>query len=373
MSEIWDELLDDLGKNLDKAIARIEERDIDDIPGAKEALIRRLGAFRSQYAENDGFLLKKLIKETIEDTFFPQVDDLTSAFRKILAARTQEQDFIIEELITGFVVSETRGFGMEREGTILDRFVEAFRKSKNFTITDQQFFNLFGNPSRPRKYVREGLDKLVEFFGLEVRENVIEKDLRTSGKRVYRTYAFPQEIMEVLNGKYIEVNPDTGNTVVFPEFDKTVLTSLLLAHWAVNRHSLKKYTINGICDILTLILLLGMLPALKLDENDPLNREDTFDPSRMSVVPKSWMMQNVLLALFLPLVKIVAYMVGGPQWTSKIEASDVRKKVHEQIRFLIKDVNKWILGNLCRVEIPIFVEISNIFVEITVGITDEEE
>ena len=51
--------------------------------------------------------------------------------------------------------------------------------------------------------------------------------------------------------------------------------------------------------------------------------------------------------------------------------SDAKKRVHLQANFLIRDVNKWVLGNLCRVEIPIFVEISNIFQEVTVsGVSD---
>lgn len=373
MSEIWDDLLDNLGKNLDDVVERLEERDIDNIPGAKEALIRRLETFRSQYAQNEGQLLKRLVKDSIEDTFFPQSEDLTTAFRKILAARTDDQDFVIQELLSGFVISEAKGFGMSREGTVMDRFVEAFRKSRNFAITDQQFYALFGNPSKPRKYVKEGLKKLVEFFGLEEHEHLIEKDLKTSGHKIYHSYTFSPEILEALDGRYIEINPDTEAVVVLPNFDKTVLVCLLLANWSVNRYQLKKYTINGVCDILTLILILGLLPALKVDDDNPLKQEDTFDAARMSVIPKSWMMQNVLIELFLPLVQIVSFLLGGPQWVAKIDVTDARKKVHEQIRFLIKDINKWILGNLCRVEIPIFVEISNIFVELTVGVGEEEE
>ena len=51
--------------------------------------------------------------------------------------------------------------------------------------------------------------------------------------------------------------------------------------------------------------------------------------------------------------------------------SEVNKKIVNQIRFLLKDVNKWILGQLIRVEIPIFVEISNIFTEVVVGYEEE--
>jgi hypothetical protein len=91
----------------------------------------------------------------------------------------------------------------------------------------------------------------------------------------------------------------------------------------------------------------------------------------MSVIPKSWMMKNVLESLFEPLIKIIAYRLGGSLWLSNIKDSEVHKQIHSQIRFLLKDVNKWILGQLCRVEVPIFVEIANIFAEVTVGYDEE--
>jgi hypothetical protein len=79
------------------------------------------------------------------------------------------------------------------------------------------------------------------------------------------------------------------------------------------------------------------------------------------------MMKQVLDPLFEPLIKVVAYRIGGGLWLSSVIDSEVNKKIHNQIRFLIKDVNRWILGELVRVEVPIFVEISNIFQEIMVG------
>jgi len=93
----------------------------------------------------------------------------------------------------------------------------------------------------------------------------------------------------------------------------------------------------------------------------------------MSIIPKSWMVKQVLETLFEPLIKIVAYRLGGVGWLKKIKDTEINKKIHNQIRFLLKDVNKWILGNLCRVEIPIFVEISNIFAEITLDLGRNEK
>ncbi|GAH62340.1 unnamed protein product, partial [marine sediment metagenome] len=98
---------------------------------------------------------------------------------------------------------------------------------------------------------------------------------------------------------------------------------------------------------------------------NPILKDPSFNSENMSVIPKSWMMKQVLGYLFDSLIKIIAYRLGGGLWLSKIFDSEINKKIHNQIRFLLKDVNKWVLGNLCRVEVQIFVDISNIFVKIT--------
>jgi hypothetical protein len=113
------------------------------------------------------------------------------------------------------------------------------------------------------------------------------------------------------------------------------------------------------------------MPKISLDETNPILNDSSYDSSKMSVIPKSWMMKQVLEPLFQPLIKIISYRIGGGLWLSKIIDSEVNKKIMNQIRFLIKDVNKWILGQLVRVEIPIFIEISNIFTEILVGYDED--
>jgi hypothetical protein len=151
---------------------------------------------------------------------------------------------------------------------------------------------------------------------------------------------------------------------------------MFLANVSINRDDPDKiggsYTINGISAIFALILLLSFMPKLSIEETNPVLRDPTFDEQNMSIIPKSWMMKQVLEPLFAPLIKIVGYRLGGGLWFSKIIDSEINKKIHSQIRFLLKDVNKWILGNLCRVEIPIFIEIANIFAEITVGADTED-
>jgi hypothetical protein len=109
------------------------------------------------------------------------------------------------------------------------------------------------------------------------------------------------------------------------------------------------------------------MPKVSVDETNPILRDPSFNENNMSVIPKSWMMKQVLDPLFEPLIKIVAYRLGGGLWFSHIIDSEINKKIHNQIRFLLKDVNRWILGELVRVEIPIFVEIANIFTEVLIG------
>jgi hypothetical protein len=73
------------------------------------------------------------------------------------------------------------------------------------------------------------------------------------------------------------------------------------------------------------------------------------------------------------MIEVVAYRLGASAWYDKIEKSDLQKRLHLQTRFLLKDVNRWILGNICRVEVPIFVEISNIFAEVSIGTDSSNE
>jgi hypothetical protein len=171
------------------------------------------------------------------------------------------------------------------------------------------------------------------------------------------------------------MDEDLGYAQVSENFDRNVFICMFLANVAVHRDDLEKiggtYTINGISAIFALILLLSFMPKLSIDDTEPILNDPHYDQSNMSVIPKSWMMKQVLEPLFEPLIKIIAYRLGGGLWLTKIIDSDINKKIHNQIRFLLRDVSPWILGNLCRVEIPIFVEISNIFTEILVGYDEQ--
>ena len=371
----WKLLMSDFENGLENAIEELQKRDVENIPGAKEALIQRLNNMKLHFPKNDGDIFKKSINEKIQNAFFPNTKSFSKAFELILKSRTHEQDFIINELLNGFVTSKAKVIASESQGPIIDRMVEAFGKRNDFHIVDHQFFAMFGNPNKPRHYIQKQLEELVKMFGLVSKELKIEKDVRRSEEKVYTFYTFPDDIIKILEEKYLILDEELGYAYVSKDFDRNVFMCMFLANVAIYRDDLEKiggsYTINGISAIFALILLLSFMPKLSVDETNPILNDPTFKAESMSVIPKSWMIRQVLEPLFGPLIKIVAYRVGGGLWFSKIIDSEINKKIHNQIKFLLKDVNKWILGNLCRVEIPIFVEISNIFTEILVGYDEE--
>jgi len=372
-TDLWSELIEKFGNSIKKSLEVIKKRDIENIPGAKEQLIRRFEELDRYLPRNNGDIIIKSIDESISNAFFPQTNKLDEAFEKILKTLEQQHEnaFIINELINGFVASQSKSFGSFKEGPIIDRIIEAFKKSKNFRISDYSFYAMFGNPNKPRKNLQENLKSITDFLGLVKEEKVFSHDLARSEEKTVIFYTFPPEILELLEGTYI-IHTEKGETIINDDFDKNVFTSLFLARYSIGRKTLDTYKINGICAIFALILILSFMPKVKLAENNPILRDDNFDSQTMSVIPKSWMMKEVLVELLPSTIEIVAYRMGAALWYNKIIKSDAQKRLHLQTRFLIKDVNKWVLGNLCRVEIPIFVEISNIFQEITVDGSDTD-
>ncbi|MHA1883417.1 MAG: hypothetical protein ACXAAI_03510 [Promethearchaeota archaeon] len=371
----WEMLLKNFEDGLEKAIEELQKRDVENIPGAKEALIQRLSNMKLHFPKNNGDIFIKSINEKIQNAFFPNTKSFSSAFEKILKSRTHEQDFIINELLNGFVTSKAKIIASDAQGPIIDRMVEAFSKRNDFQIVDHQFYAMFGDPNKPRHYVKKQLEELVSLFGLTSRELRIEKDVRRSEEKIYTFYTFPDEIIDILKEKYLIVDDELGYAYVSEDFDRNVFICMFLANLAINRDDIDKiggsFTINGISAIFALILLLSFMPKLSVDETNPILNDPTYNAENMSVIPKSWMVKQILEPLFDPIIKIVAYRIGGGFWLSKIIDSEINKKIHNQIKFLLKDINKWILGNLCRVEIPIFVEISNIFTEILVGYEED--
>ncbi|MHA1718224.1 MAG: hypothetical protein ACTSWX_14140 [Promethearchaeota archaeon] len=370
-TELWSELLENFRTSIKKSIDMIKDRDIENIPGAKEQLVKRFEELYRYLPKDNGSILIKSIDESISNAFFPQTNKLEVAFEKILKTLEQqhENSFIINELINGFIASQNKSFGSFKEGPIIDRIIEAFKKSRNFQISDYSFYAMFGNPDKPRKSIQENLNSIADFLGLVKEKKIFLHDRARSEEKIINYYTFPQEILELLEGNYI-IHTEKGETIINDDFDKNVFTSLFLARYSIGRKNLDTYKINGICAIFALILILSFMPKVKLSEDNPVLRDKNFDNQTMSVIPKSWMMKDVLIELFPTTIEIIAYRLGASLWYNKIVKSDAQKRLHLQTRFLIKDVNKWVLGNLCRVEIPIFVEISNIFQEITVSGSD---
>jgi len=366
----WEELLNDFNRGIGNVIEKLQEHNIETIPGAIEALLNRLKNFQNFFTQNDGELFVITIEDKIQNSFFPNTPNFTEAFEKILNSRTHEQDFIINELLNGFVASKSKAIASGTDIPIIDRLVEAFSKRNDFKIVDHQFYAMFGDPNKPRSYVKKNLEKIVDLFGLEAREKELE-DVRTGKKKKYTFYSFPEGVIEILNEKYLIQVEELDYTYISEDFDRNIFICMFLANISINRGNLDKLggslTINGISNIFALILLLSIMPKVNVEDNNPILRNTDFNHENMNIIPKSWMNKNILKDLILPITKIVAYRLGGGLWASHIKMGEKESDIALQAMFLLKDVNKWILGNMVRVQIPIFVEIANIFAEITIG------
>jgi len=136
----WKELLQQFKKGLEKSIDELEKRDAENIPGAKEALVQRLNNMKLHFPKNNGDIFIKSINDKIQNSFFPNTKNFSEAFDKILKSRTHEQDFIINELLNGFVTSKAKAIASGTQGPIINRMVEAFSKRNDFHIIDHQFY-----------------------------------------------------------------------------------------------------------------------------------------------------------------------------------------------------------------------------------------
>ena len=203
IDQTWKNLLEEFKNSIEKVIKKLEERDIERIPGSREALLRRLGDIKNHFPKNQGEILIKAIDDKIQNAFFPSTMDFNEAFKKILKSRTHEQDFIINELINGFITSKSKAIASGSQVPIIDRMVEAFSRRNDFHIVDHQFYAMFGDPNKPKKYIKKQLGELVKLFGLISKKLVIEKDKRRSEEKIYTFYTFPDEILEVLEEKYL--------------------------------------------------------------------------------------------------------------------------------------------------------------------------
>lgn len=350
----------EIEKGMDAAIKRIEERDTTEkVPGAKEIIIARMEKMKEFFMKDDGKFLLNLIHEKIEMAIFPVKQTLGETFEIILNSRVMhEQDFLIQELVNGFISSKEDSIGEFKNAKVLDRVIKLFSESKNLTITSMDISELFHKSYHTTNiYVNKEFDKIANYIGLESRTVEI-MDNFTGDPMIISIYSFSDEIIQVLEANQY-IYKQHGKYRAGPTFGKIVFMSLILAKISMDRMNLKQYQIIGICAILALILFISLLPTLKVDnlkEKEKLN----LDPELMDVIPHSWIRDDCIQELFPPLIKIIAFQIGGYNWLAETN-TDLLKKLALQIQFLIQDINRWHYGYLVRVKIPIIVEISNIF------------
>ncbi len=90
---IWSELLEKFQNGLTQSIEFLAERDVENIPGAKERLVEKFTQLRNFLPRNDGELLITMINNSIQSKLFPNTTNHTIAFNQILNARTTRTRF----------------------------------------------------------------------------------------------------------------------------------------------------------------------------------------------------------------------------------------------------------------------------------------
>ncbi|MHA1602973.1 MAG: hypothetical protein ACTSUI_08155, partial [Promethearchaeota archaeon] len=69
-TELWNELVQNFDKAISESIKKIEERDVETIPGARDQLIRRFEELKRYLPRNNGELLIKSIDDSIQNAYF---------------------------------------------------------------------------------------------------------------------------------------------------------------------------------------------------------------------------------------------------------------------------------------------------------------
>ena len=365
-------ILIEIEKGLDTAITRIKDRETTEkVPGARELIIARLEKIKEFFLKDNGEFLLNLIHEKIEDAIFPRKQTLGETFEVILTSRTiHEQDFLIQELVNGYISSKDDSIGEFKNARVMDRIIKLFIESKNLRITSLDISELFHkNYHTSDKYVNKEFQKIVNFIGLnETTAEII--DNYTGDPIEISIYSFPDEILKVLE-RYGYIYKEHGKFRASQSFGKIVFLSLILAKISMERTNLKQYQIIGICSILALILFIALLPTLKIDnvkEKEKLN----IDPELMDIIPHSWIREDCIKVLFPPLIKIIAFQIGGYHWFVETN-TDLLTRLALQTQFLIQDINRWHYGYLVRVKIPIIIEISNIFQMVQIDLGENQK
>jgi hypothetical protein len=73
----WKDLLQEFEKGVDSAIKQLEQRDVENIPGAREALLNRLNNMKIHFPKNEGEIFIKAIDDKIQNSFFPITKDFS--------------------------------------------------------------------------------------------------------------------------------------------------------------------------------------------------------------------------------------------------------------------------------------------------------
>ena len=79
----WNDLLEAFVEGLENSIEKVKEKDVENIPGAKEALLERLETMKIHFPRNEGEIFIRTIDDKIQNAFFPKTTDFANIYHTI--------------------------------------------------------------------------------------------------------------------------------------------------------------------------------------------------------------------------------------------------------------------------------------------------
>jgi hypothetical protein len=197
------------------------------------------------------------------------------------------------------------------------------------------------------------------------------QSIRTGRVKQITLFTFPEKILLSLADKGILIRTSNGTFDVFNEekFNEDLFNSIILAHLTTNKELLTIYQKAGIIANFAILFLLATLPnVVKQIENsgDLMAKLETkgFDSSYMQILPKSWMMEEIVEIYRDPLMKVIAFYLGGNSWVRIFDDIHLPKRIHQQLLTRLPLINSWKLGQKIRVMVPILINVDRILVDV---------
>ncbi|MHA1679739.1 MAG: hypothetical protein ACTSUE_01945 [Promethearchaeota archaeon] len=358
----------------------------------------------SQFVKNTLSILDNIKKKslpgednTIRDKMVEEWKDLFETFEKSPEYLTNILNEIHEFIFPGKNLNFIRRFAVlyelfyendlnsgviaEANRKMIKTFLRDYFGTSTERIIDPEDYSLLG--------------KLVNIFktqpNLEFSIDLVSKMFETRGKQDYDTtekklaplinslhlkkarfkkeedrkivyYGFNDEILNFLFSKGILGKNDNGGWYVsdFDIFDENLLFMIVYTDMIGRLSTQKKSTVFGFITYFATIFILSILPEINTEVFENPNTKDYFkqvygeDLENVSILPRSWEIDDFFIKFIDPLLRFIAMDIGGYAWYAILNSIPRYDDLKKQVITRLKNINYEKRGRRVVVKIQIF-------------------